>query len=74
MNSVLGQREPVEAIHPVVKSYLLVKLGKRLLSLLKWCVIAVILVFGFVVASAHLLARKTNTPSMQILLAQLWTH
>jgi TPR repeat protein len=72
MNPVLGQKESVKVIHPVVKSFLLV--GQRLIWLLKWCVIALVLAFGFTVMSVHVLARKTNTPSMQILLAQLYTN
>lgn len=74
MNSVLGQKESVQAIHPIAEPSLLTKLVWWLIKLLKWCVIAFVLVLGFTVASVHLLARKTNTPSMQVLLAQLYTN
>jgi TPR repeat protein len=74
LSSILSQQAPVETIPTIVKSSLLVKLGKWLIRLLKWCAIAFVLVLGFTVASVHLLARKTNTPSMQILLARLYIN
>lgn len=74
MNSAPGQRGPVEAIRPTMKSSLLVELVPRLLRWLKWCVIAFVLAFGFTLAATHLLARTTSMPPMQILLAQLYTN
>jgi TPR repeat protein len=71
MNSALGQKESVKTIHPVVKSFLLV--GQRLIWLLKWCVIAPVLVFGFILAAVHVVARTTYMPSEKIFLAQLYT-
>lgn len=48
-------------------------LCQRLISLLKWCVIALVLAFGFILAAVHVLARTTYMPSEKVFLAQLYT-
>lgn len=73
MNSVLGQKDAAQAIHTNVTPHLLVKIGKRIISLLKWCVIALVLSFVFILAAVHVLARTTYMPSEKIFLAQLYT-
>lgn len=72
MNPVLGQNESVKAIHPIVESFL--RVGQRLIWLLKWCVIVLVLAFGFILAAVHVLGRTTKSPPTQILLAQLYTN
>jgi TPR repeat protein len=71
MNPALGPKESVKTTHPTVESFLLV--GQRLVCLLKWCVIALVLASGIVLAAVHILGRTTKSPPTQILLAQLYT-
>ncbi|WP_411880508.1 tetratricopeptide repeat protein [Polaromonas sp. YR568] len=71
MNPVLGQKESDKATHPAVESFLLA--GQRLIWLLKWCVIALVLVLGFALAAVHVLARTTYMPSEKVFVAQLYT-
>ena len=59
MNSALGRKAPVEAIPSIVKPPLLAVLGRRLIKLLKWCVIAFVLAFGFTLAALHVVARTS---------------
>jgi len=73
MNSALGRKAPVEAIPSIVKPPLLAVLGRRLIKLLKWCVIAFVLAFGFTLAALHVVARTSYIPSEKVFLAQLYT-
>jgi hypothetical protein len=47
--------------------------GQRLLKWLTWGVIAVLLVYGLVLTTAHVLARIVGMPRAQIVLAHLYT-
>jgi TPR repeat protein len=47
--------------------------GQRLLKWLTWGVIAVLLVYGLVLTTAHVLARIVGMPKAQIVLAQLYS-
>lgn len=47
--------------------------GQRLLKWLTWGVIALLLVYGLVLATAHVLARAVGIPRAQIVLAHLYT-
>jgi len=47
--------------------------GERLIKWLVWCLIALSLAFGAILTTAHVLARTTDMPSAQILVARLYT-